>query len=204
MLCGLADAGHALEDGGQLDMRIPTIFLLIALTSLTGCRDEPDPPPPATPAVPEAPAETPVDTPVDSPAPDPDAPDPEAPDPLAPGPARPGADAGEAVEDDPARPGETLYTVQVAAFTNRDAAELWRDRLGSGGGLPVWTSVTELGGRTFYRVRVGAVPTVTEARRLGSMLTARYDWPVWVAPLGPADQVPAGAVDRTRRVIAAG
>lgn len=185
-------------------MRIPAVVLLVALTCLAGCRDEPESEPPPAPDVPAAPADTPVDSPVDSPVPGPDAPDPDAPDPLAPGPARPGADAGEAVEGDPARPGAPLYTVQVAAFTSRDAAELWRDRLSSGDGLPVWTSVAELGGRTFYRVRVGAVPTVTEARRLGTMLTARYDWPVWVAPLGPADQVPAGAVDRTRRAIASG
>jgi cell division septation protein DedD len=182
-------------------MRIPSVLVLvpmIALTGLTGCRDEPDPEPRTPPPVLEAPADTPVDSP---------APDPADPDPLAPGPARPGADAGagggEAVDPDGVRTTQPLYTVQVAAFTNRESAELWRDRLGDQG-LPVWTAVSEVGGRTFYRVRVGAVPTVSEARRLGSMLTARYDWPVWIAPLSPADQVPAGAVDRTRRAIASG
>ncbi len=103
------------------------------------------------------------------------------------------------------QPGQSsrLYTVQVAAFTEAASATEWADRLRSQG-MPVWTSVAELGGQTFYRLRVGAVPTVAEARRLGGMLAARYEWPVWVAPMTAADRPPAGAVDASRRLIESG
>lgn len=98
---------------------------------------------------------------------------------------------------------ERLYTVQIAAFTEPSSAEELEQRLRSEG-LPVWTSVTEHGGRTYYRLRVGVVPTVSDARRLGSMITQRYEWPVWVAPLTPADRLPAGAVEATRRLLGTG
>ncbi|MBW3552889.1 MAG: SPOR domain-containing protein [Gemmatimonadetes bacterium] len=97
-------------------------------------------------------------------------------------------------------PGQRLYTIQVAAFTSPDSARKWTGRLNSLS-LPVWTSMVELGGTTYYRVRVGAVPTVSEARRLGSMLSQRFEWPVWVAPVTPADRLPDGAVESTRRVL---
>lgn len=93
-----------------------------------------------------------------------------------------------------------LYTIQVAAFTSADSARKWTGRLNSLD-LPVWTSMAELGGTTYYRVRVGAVPTVAEARRLGSMLSQRFEWPVWVAPVTPSDRMPEGAVESTRRVL---
>lgn len=104
-------------------------------------------------------------------------------------------EAADAPSDD-----ERLYTVQIAAFTDPASAEELEEQLRSEG-MPVWTSVTEQGGRTFYRLRVGVVPTVSDARRLGSILTERYDWPVWVAPLTPADRLPANAIESTRRVL---
>lgn len=96
--------------------------------------------------------------------------------------------------------GERLYTVQVAAFTDPTSASEWTGRLRRQG-LPVWTAMAELGGRTFYRVRVGAVPELEEARRLGTLLSRRYEWPVWVAPLTPSDRIPENAVRDTRRVL---
>ena len=96
--------------------------------------------------------------------------------------------------------GSRLYTVQVAAFTSPDSARKWMGRLNSMQ-LPVWTSMAELGGTTYYRVRVGAAPTVADARRLGTMLSQRLSWPVWVAPVTPSDRLPDGAVDNTRRVL---
>lgn len=114
------------------------------------------------------------------------------------GPERPRADGGVT-----APAGQRLYTIQVAAFTDAGSATEWSGRL-QRQGLPTWTSVFEQEGRTFYRVRVGAVPTVAEARRLGSMLSQRYEWPVWVAPLTPADRIPDDAVANTRRVLEGG
>jgi hypothetical protein len=96
-----------------------------------------------------------------------------------------------------------LYTVQVAAFTDMSTAESWAERLREEG-MPTWVSVAESGGQTFYRLRIGVVPTVAAARRLGSMLTARYDWPVWIAPLTPADRMPPNAVEDTRRLLGTG
>lgn len=117
------------------------------------------------------------------------------------------ADTGTAGGADDAAPGARgvrpegrLYTVQVGAFLEQETAQVWQERLASQG-LPVWISIAELGGQTFYRLRVGAVPTVAEARRLGTRLTGRYDWPVWVAPLTPADRMPQGAVEETRRIL---
>jgi cell division septation protein DedD len=173
-------------------MRLSTAIIVTALIALTGCRDDPQPEPPPQDA----------DRPVVDPAADTVAPDDDVP--LVPGPARPGQpDPDQVTPDDAAAAGGARYTVQVAAFTNLESAELWTDRL-SRQGLPVWSSVSELGGRTFYRVRVGAVPDFAEARQLGDMLSERYEWPVWVAPLSAADRVPAGAVANTRRVIGAG
>lgn len=123
---------------------------------------------------------------------------------------QPGAGEADAGQPDAANTtagrvaaGERLYTVQVAAFTEATSASEWTGRL-QRQGLPVWTSVAELGGQTFYRVRVGAVPTVSEARALGSMLSQRYEWPVWVAPLTPSDRIPQGAVEDTRGVLQGG
>jgi cell division septation protein DedD len=182
-------------------MRTPMAFLLAGVVLLAGCRDEPAPDP-----ILDAPADTPADTLTD--------------DPLAPGPvpvhpdagvqegadgvdrdreaspAAPGTDAGAAA------PGDRLFTVQVAAFRNPDSAELWTRRLGEAG-FPVWTSVAEIGGHTFYRVRVGAAESTAEARRLGESLTQRYNWPVWVAPVTPVDRPPRGAVEQTQRLMAA-
>lgn len=172
-------------------MRLPTAIILTALIALTGCGDDPQPEPPPPGA--DRPM---VDPPADTAAPDDDVP-------LVPGPARPGQPEADEVSPDAEAAGEARYTVQVAAFTSRASADLWTERL-SRQGLPVWSSISELGGQTFYRVRVGAVPTVAEARQLGDLLTERYEWPVWVAPLSPADRVPTGAVANTRQVIDAG
>lgn len=115
---------------------------------------------------------------------------------------RAGANGGTA--DGSAAPsGQRLYTIQVAAFTESSSASEWEGRLRSQG-LPVWTSVAELGGQTFYRVRVGTVETFSEARRLGSMISARYQWPVWVAPVTPSDRPPSDAIQRTRTVLESG
>lgn len=121
--------------------------------------------------------------------------------------------AGGAASGDPAaapadRPGAAvgstrrtrLYTVQVAAFERAASATEWVDRL-QRQGLPVWKSVAEVRGRTFHRVRVGATPSFGEARTLGSMLTDRYHWPVWVAPATPADPMPDDVLAETRRVL---
>lgn len=110
------------------------------------------------------------------------------------------AGAADAQPGATARTGSRLYTVQVAAFESPDSARKWTGRLSSLD-LPVWTSMAELGGTTYYRVRVGAVSSVADARRLGALLSQRFEWPVWVAPVTPSDRMPEGAVASTRRVL---
>lgn len=117
-----------------------------------------------------------------------------------PGGAGAGGEAAGRPRGGAAPSGDRLYTVQVAAFTSADSARKWTGRLSSLD-LPVWMSMAEVGGTTYYRVRVGAVRTVTEARQLGSMLSRRFEWPVWVAPVTSADRLPEGTVESTRRVL---
>jgi septal ring-binding cell division protein DamX len=175
----------------------PITLALFAAVAVAGCGgDEPASQDAATtprPAPEQPPADPAVDTGV--PTPRADAPGAATADSGTPG-GPVGAPAGSVAST-------PLYTVQVAAFTESTSAIEWARRLRAQE-LPVWTSMVELGGRTFYRVRVGAVPTVSEARRLGSMITQRYEWPVWVAPVTPADRVPDDAPERTRRLLQGG
>lgn len=95
---------------------------------------------------------------------------------------------------------QAMYTVQVAAFLNAATAREWAGRLQSQD-LPVWTSEARVQGQTFHRLRVGALPSVSDTRRLGAVITGRYHWPVWIAPLSPTDRLPGGAVQDSRRIL---
>lgn len=98
---------------------------------------------------------------------------------------------------------EDMYTVQVAAFINAAAAREWAGRLRSQD-MPAWTSEARVQGRTFHRLRVGALPSLSDTRRLGAVLTDRYDWPVWIAPLSSTDRPPGDAVQTSRRILQGG
>jgi cell division septation protein DedD len=93
-----------------------------------------------------------------------------------------------------------LYTIQMGAFLNADSAAVLRDRLADQG-LPAWTVDEDVGGRPFHRVRIGATSTGSEARRLGEILTERYGWSVWIAPVTSFESVPVGAIEATQTVI---
>ncbi len=95
-----------------------------------------------------------------------------------------------------------LFTVQLGAFLNPDSAVVQRDRLADLG-LPAWTVDQEVEGRRFRRVRVGAASTGLEARRLGEILTQRYGWSIWVAPVASTESVPDGTVEATRELVGA-
>lgn len=95
---------------------------------------------------------------------------------------------------------EQLYTVQVAALVEPDSARALADEM-RGRELPVFTSETREGGRVVHRVRVGATPSLAEARILGRWLTREFDWPVWVAALEDPGQVSSAAVEATRRFL---
>ena len=161
-------------------MRLVTVLTLVMV--LAACGDEPEPAPQQTPA------------PVEQPAPQP-RPEPEpSPEDTAPEP-------GPEPESPAQQPAATsMYTVQVAAFTRASTAQQWADRLRADD-LPIWTATADVEGRTFHRVRVGALPSLADARRLGRMIGERYDWPVWVAPLASDDRLPVNVVRNTRELL---
>jgi hypothetical protein len=88
----------------------------------------------------------------------------------------------------------------MGAFLNPDSAVVQRDRLADLG-LPAWTVDQEVEGRRFRRVRIGAASTGSEARRLGEILTQRYGWSIWVAPVASTESVPDGTVEATRELV---
>lgn len=194
-------------------MRLLTVLVCAGGLALAGCGDdEPEPaarPAPLPPVVDTSIGDT---VPVDTPAPGPQG------DSLAgarqgsPGQgengreasagggagARPAAGAAGGAPASGAR--TRLYTVQVAAFVEPGTARSWEGRL-SRQGLPAWVSMAELRGRTFYRLRVGVTQSFSDALRLGRVVTDRYEWPVWVAPLSAADALPEGILESTRRLL---
>jgi cell division septation protein DedD len=96
--------------------------------------------------------------------------------------------------------GRRLYSIQVGSFLDSASANQLVERLRSEG-WPVWSAVVQVGGRSFHRVRVGALRTVDEARLLGTLVTRRYGWPIWLAPVTPGDAPPANAIEATRRAL---
>ena len=118
----------------------------------------------------------------------------------APPPAAPATPEPEP-EPEPEPLSGRFFTVQVGAFLNADSAHGLRDRLVDQG-LPVWAPDQEVEGRLFHRVRVGAVSTGSEVRRLGEILAESYGVPIWLALVISLESVPAGAVEATREVIA--
>ena len=95
-----------------------------------------------------------------------------------------------------------VFTVQVGAFLNADSAIVQRERLASQG-LSTWTEDETVGGQMFRRVRVGAVRTGAEGRRLAEILTERYALPIWVALVTAVDRIPPGALEATGDVLGA-
>lgn len=97
-------------------------------------------------------------------------------------------------------PAGRLYTVQVGSFVTAEYARTLRRRLEEAD-LPVWTTSARVGGRAFERVRVGALPDLTEARRLQDALAEQFGDDVWVAPIESEPELPPGVVDDTRRIL---
>jgi cell division septation protein DedD len=142
-------------------------------------RREPEPEPEPEPRPAPAPRRAaPAGEPLGRPAPDPA---------QAPAPARA---AGETA----------AYTVQVGSFMEPATAARWAERLESRG-VPVWLLNIDIQGRRVSRVRAGAFTSEAAARELATALDRDYGWPARVDPIGNDEQVPAGAVEATRRFL---
>lgn len=109
---------------------------------------------------------------------------------------RPGAQAQDATTAH-----SQLYTVQLAAYSRAEDARAMAERMRRTG-LPIWVSRVTLNGRTYHRVRAGAVPSRTEALQLARRLQREISAPVWVAPVTASDNPPADAVPTTRAALA--
>ena len=79
----------------------------------------------------------------------------------------------------PAKPAGEGYTVQVASCENQEYARhlvsLYRQR-----GYEPFVETYSQDGQLYYRVRVGNVPTLTEARQLKTELEDRYSVKAWI------------------------
>lgn len=68
--------------------------------------------------------------------------------------------------------GEALWSVQVNAFPDERSAQTWVDRL-KNKGYKAYMVEANLGGRTWYRVRVGRYGTREEAEKIEAQLKSR-------------------------------
>jgi len=99
--------------------------------------------------------------------------------------------------------GETVYSVQIGAFS-RDAAASDLVARVEAEGLPIWHSDTQVGGQAYRRVRVGALTSHAEARHLAERLQSRHGVSTWIVQVSPDTRLPPGIVERTRRALSGG
>ena len=99
--------------------------------------------------------------------------------------------------------GETVYSVQIGAFS-RDAAASDLVARVEADGLPIWHSDTLVGGQAYRRVRAGALTSYAEAQRLSERLQARHGVSTWIVQVSPDTRLPPGIVERTRRALSGG
>lgn len=99
--------------------------------------------------------------------------------------------------------GETVYSVQIGAFS-RDAAASDLVARVEAEGLPIWHSDTQVGGQAYRRVRVGALTSHAETQRLAERLEARHGVSTWIVQVSPDTRLPPGIVERTRRALSGG
>jgi len=157
---------------GTKEFRIATVIALLAL-GCGGDRDAPEPE--LRPAPPPPP---PVMEPVDTPA----------------------VQEVEAVAAPALETTRPLFTVQIGAFLSGEAASQLSEQLGRRE-IPARLMEVDVSGRHFHRVRVGALPGFGEARQLGARLANEFRQPVWIAPVGDDDRVPAGTIEATRALM---
>lgn len=79
----------------------------------------------------------------------------------------------------PSAPPGAGYTVQVAGCEDRAYAEFLLDKYSQRGYEPYLTQAN-VGGQTYYRVRIGAFETLSEAKALKAQIADRYSVDAWV------------------------
>lgn len=93
----------------------------------------------------------------------------------------PTADAAAMPEEAPAyhAPAGSGYTVQVAGCEDRTYAEYLAQKYTNRGYEPYITA-TNVGGQTYYRVRIGSYQSLSEAKALKAELADRYSIKAWI------------------------
>lgn len=81
--------------------------------------------------------------------------------------------------DFPSAPAGGAYTVQVASCESPDYATYLVNKYTERGYQP-YVTVAEVGGQTFYRVRIGAFDTQAEAKSLQAELLDRFSVTTWI------------------------
>jgi cell division septation protein DedD len=92
------------------------------------------------------------------------------------------------------------FTVQLGSFVETATATRWAERL-SERGLPVWLLRLQIQGEGVRRIRVGAAMTEGDAGRLAEALRVEFGWSTRVDRIGDGEDVPPGALGRTRAYL---
>ena len=71
------------------------------------------------------------------------------------------------------------YVVQIGSYAHYDFAEMMAEKYRNRE-FPAFVVSADIGGETFYRLRIGVYETKEEAEQVGEMLKDRYSAEYWV------------------------
>ena len=71
------------------------------------------------------------------------------------------------------------YIVQIGSYSNYEFAEMMAEKYRTRD-YPAFVKKVDIGGVTYYRLRIGVYETPAEARQVGELLVDRYSAEYWV------------------------